>query len=60
MSGAGAPERVTTVTNIDETIFAHAHPGVVAIDFGRRDRRESAVLRVFENGRDEPVFEMDL
>ena len=48
------------MTNIAETRFAHAHAGFVVLDFGRRGRLESAVLRVYENGRDAPVFETDL
>ena len=60
VSGAGAPNRMSTVTNIAETRFAHAHAGFVVLDFGRRGRLESAVLRVYENGRDAPVFETDL
>ncbi len=60
VSGAGAPERVSTVTHLPETIFAHAAPGFVVLDFGQRDGVEAAVLRVVENGFAEPVFEMDL
>lgn len=60
VSGAGAPERVSTVTNIPETIFAHAHPGFMVLDFGTRDGAEAAVVRIVENGKAEPVFEMDL
>ncbi len=60
VSGAGAPERVSTVTHLPETLFAHAAPGFVVLDFGKRDEAEAIVLRVVENGFDEPVFEMDL
>jgi hypothetical protein len=60
VSGAGAPERVSTVTNIEETRFAHAHAGFIVVDFGRLDGNEVAVLRVYENGSDAPVFEMPL
>lgn len=58
VSGAGAPERVSTVTNLPSSIFAHAAPGFVVLDFGQREGVETAVLRVVENGFDAPVFEM--
>jgi hypothetical protein len=58
VSGAGAPERVSTVTNLSSSIFAHAAPGFVVLDFGQREGVETAVLRVVENGFDAPVFEM--
>lgn len=35
VSGAGARERVSTVTHLDETIFAHAAEGFVVVDFAR-------------------------
>ncbi len=58
VSGAGAPERVTTVTSLPGSIFAHAAPGFVVLDFGQREGVETVVLRVVENGFDAPVFEM--
>ena len=60
VSGAGAPERVTTVTHLPQTRFAHAAPGFMAIDFGRRAGAPAAVLRVIENGAAAPVFEAEL
>lgn len=60
VSGAGAPERVSTVTNIPATIFAHAAPGFIVVDIGQREGEPAVVLRVVENGFDQPVFEMDL
>jgi hypothetical protein len=60
VSGAGAPERVSTVTNLPGSLFAHAAPGFVVLDFGQRDRVEAAILRVVENGFDAPVFEMSV
>jgi hypothetical protein len=60
VSGAGAPERVSTVTNIPQTIFAHAAPGFFVLDFGKRDSGPVMVLRVIENGFDDPVFEMEI
>ena len=60
VSGAGAPERVSTVTNIPGTIFAHAAPGFIVVDIGSRGGEAAVVLRVVENGFEKPVFEMDL
>jgi hypothetical protein len=60
VSGAGAPKRVSTVTNIPQSLFAHAAAGFVVLDFGWHDGREVIALRVVENGFAEPVFEMEL
>jgi hypothetical protein len=60
VSGAGAPERVSTVTNIPATAFAHAAPGFIVVDIGVRAGEPSVVLRVVENGFKEPVFEMNV
>ncbi len=62
VSGAGARERVTTVTHLPETIFAHAAEGFVVVDFGTRAGEDAVVLRVIEPvaQRDTPVFEMNL
>lgn len=60
VSGSGAPKRVSTVTNIPETLFAHAAPGFVVLDFGQRENQEAVVLRVVENSFEAPVFEMEL
>lgn len=60
VSGAGARERVSTVTHIDETIFAHAAEGFVVVDFGRTMSGEEAiVVRVVEPlvSVDTPVYE---
>lgn len=55
VSGAGAVERVSTVTHLPETRFAHAVPGFIAADFGSRDGRASVLLRVVETvGAGEP------
>ena len=48
VSGAGAVERVSTVTHLPQTRFAHAVPGFVAADFGTRGGRPVVVLRVVE------------
>ncbi len=72
VSGAGAVERVSTVTHLPETIFAHAVPGFIVADFGRRGGETVVVLRVVESLRgsgpdskgqaepDAPVFERTL
>ena len=60
VSGAGAPERVSTVTNLPGSIFAHAAPGFMVVDFGQLDGQSEIVLRVVENGADDAIFEMRL
>jgi hypothetical protein len=62
VSGAGARDRVSTVTDIPETIFAHAAEGFVVVDFGEREGTPAVVLRVIEPVAqpESPVFEMDL
>ena len=60
VSGAGSAERVSTVTNLPESQFAHAAPGFVVVDVGLREGRDGVVLRVIEQGLPEPVFEMEL
>ncbi|MBK7947630.1 MAG: metallophosphoesterase [Deltaproteobacteria bacterium] len=60
VSGAGAVERVSTVTPIPETRFAHAVPGFVAVEFGLRDGRPVTRLRVVESTAEDAVFEMEL
>lgn len=60
VSGAGARDRVSTVTHLEETIFAHAAEGFVVVDFVREaDGRTSAIARVIEPlvSVDTPVFE---
>jgi hypothetical protein len=63
VSGAGARERVSTVTNIEETIFAHAAEGFVVVDFGRTPAGDDAtVVRVVEPmvSVDTPVYEYEV
>ena len=60
ISGAGAKGRVSAVTHLPSTLFAHAAMGFVVVDFGRRGEADVAVLRVLEAAASEPVFEMDL
>jgi hypothetical protein len=58
VSGAGALERVSTVTHIPETLYAHAAAGFVVLDFGSYEGETVAVLRVVENIQAAPMFEM--
>lgn len=60
VSGAGAVERVSTVTTIPETRFAHAVPGFVAVEFGLRAGRPVTRLRVVESTAEDAVFEMEI
>jgi hypothetical protein len=66
VSGAGSAEHVTTVTAIAGTLFAHAHPGFVVLDFfgdadfGDAPADDRVMLRVIEAGRSLPVFEMEM
>jgi hypothetical protein len=66
VSGAGSAKNVTTVTAIAGTLFAHAHPGFVVLDFygdadfGDALEGDRVMLRVIETGRRRPVYEMEL
>ena len=60
VSGAGAKERVSTVTDLPETFFAHAAPGFLVVDFGERDGSEAIIVRVIETDLPDPVFEMEI
>jgi hypothetical protein len=56
---SGSASRVTGVTAIDGTLFAHAHLGFVIMDFFRLEggTEETLLVRVVETGRgDDPVF----
>ena len=60
VSGAGARDRVSTVTNLPESIFAHAAEGFVVVDFTADG--STVLIRVIEPvlQPDGPVFEMAL
>lgn len=60
VSGAGAVERVSTVTSIRETRFAHAVPGFIVAEFGRRGASPAVRLRVIESNEPAPVYELEL
>ena len=56
---SGAASRVSGVTALDNTLFAHAHLGFIVIDFYRLEDGtvETALVRVVETGRGkDPVF----
>jgi hypothetical protein len=60
---SGAASRVTRVTSLDSTLFAHAHLGFVVFDFYPAEGKRKGVLlaQVVETGRgDEPVFTLGL
>ena len=56
VSGAGSVHRVSTVTDIPGTLFAHAHPGFVVIDFHVTPSGEEVRLHVVESGREAPAL----
>ncbi|MGE4653316.1 MAG: metallophosphoesterase [Myxococcota bacterium] len=56
VSGAGSVRRVSTVTEIPGTLFAHAYPGFVVLDFHSTPSGEEVRLHVVETGRDAPVM----
>jgi len=60
VSGAGAVERVSTVTRIAETRFAHAVPGFIVAEFGMRGDAPRFRLQVVESEVAEPVYELEL
>ena len=56
---SGAASRVSGVTSLDGTLFAHAHLGFVVMDFYRLEggTEETVLVRVVETGRGkDPVF----
>lgn len=54
VSGAGIESKINEVGHGDNTLFAHAHSGFMAIDFMKDDR---VLLRVVEPGEKEVVFQ---
>jgi hypothetical protein len=62
VSGAGATDRVRGghVTDIEGTLFAHGHPGFMALDIERTPGGERAMLYVIETGKARPVLAMEL
>jgi hypothetical protein len=60
VSGAGAVDRVSTVTHLPQTRFAHAVPGFVVADFGVRGERPVVRLTVVESFEASPVFSLEV
>ena len=60
VSGAGSVGKVTRVTDLDGTIFAHAATGFVVLDFVSRNGNEIPVVRVVRTGQETPVFQMTI
>ncbi|MDE0005029.1 MAG: hypothetical protein OXQ29_20250, partial [Rhodospirillaceae bacterium] len=58
VSGAGSTGKITRVTDLPDTIFAHAVPGFVVLDFVIRDGEEIPIVRVVRTGQETPVFQM--
>ena len=56
VSGAGSTKKVSTVTNIEPTLFAHAHPGFVVLDFHARAGGDEILFHVVEAGAAAPVL----
>ncbi len=56
VSGAGSLKRVSTVTHIESSLFAHAHPGFIVLDFHQRASGDEVLLHVVETGNDAPVL----
>jgi hypothetical protein len=57
VSGAGSLGRLTRVTALEETIFAHSHAGFMVLDFfGGTTAGEAVLLRVVETGKPQPVL----
>jgi hypothetical protein len=60
---SGAASRVTGVTSLESTLFAHAHLGFIVMDFYEAEGKPDGVLlvHVVETGRGEdPVFTLGL
>ena len=53
---SGALVRLSTVTSVDGTLFAHAHLGFVVMDFYKLGTEETCLVHVVETGQDAPVF----
>ncbi len=58
VSGAGSTGKVTRVTDLAGTIFAHAVPGFVVLDFVTHNGVGTPVVRVVRTGQETPVFQM--
>ena len=55
---SGSASRVSSVTTLPESLFAHAHLGFVVMDFYQLEggTEETLLVRVIETGKEAPVF----
>ena len=58
VSGAGSAGKVTPVTAVNGTIFAHAVSGFAVLDFAIRDGVDTPIVRIVRAGQEVPVFQM--
>ena len=58
VSGAGSAGKVTPVTAVNGTIFAHAVSGFAVLDFAIRDGVDTPIVRIVRTGQEVPVFQM--
>ena len=60
VSGAGSAGKVSPVTAVAGTIFAHAVPGFAVLDFAIHDGVDTPVVRIVRTGQEVPVFQMHI
>ena len=60
VSGAGSAGKVSSVTAVAGTIFAHAVPGFAVLDFATHDGVDIPIVRIVRTGQEAPVFQMRL
>ena len=60
ISGAGSAGKVSSVTAVEGTLFAHAVPGFAVLDFTSQNGVDTPIVRIVQTGQKEPVFEMRL
>ena len=60
VSGAGSAGKVSPVTAVNGTIFAHAVSGFAVLDFATRDGVDTPIVRIVRTGQEAPVFEMHI
>ena len=58
VSGAGSAGKVSSVTAVAGTIFAHSVPGFAVLDFATRDGVDTPIVRIVRTGQEAPAFEM--
>ena len=60
VSGAGSAGKVTPVTAVAGTIFAHAVPGFAVLDFATHNGVDTPVVRIVRTGQEAPAFQMHI